>query len=119
VLSQCFLAAADADPITIASVQRTCNYTYLNNLSATYFLGAYYPFCGVTMSKLIYLYMPIVLLSSSFLVMGSGTVSKVATKVVATNTDLQTVSSLCTLQEKVVIGFAGCNMIVTVATLDK
>jgi len=71
------------------------------------------------MSKLIYLDMAIVLLSFSFLVLGNATASKVATKVVATNTDLQTVSSLCTLQEKVVVGFAGCNMIVTVATLDK
>ena len=59
------------------------------------------------------------MLSISFFVMAVGTISQVAYRVATANTDLPKKSGPCSLQEKVVIGFAGCAKLETVSDLNK
>lgn len=73
----------------------------------------------MTMKRVLYLQVALVMLSISFFVMGVETISEVAYRVATANTDLPKKSGPCSLEEKVVIGFAGCTMLETVSDLNK
>lgn len=75
--------------------------------------------CGVTMNKVPYLQVVLLVLSLCFLVVGTREFSQLATEVAAANSDPQSIVPACTLSNRIILGAAGCIMTVTVATLNK